>query len=248
MPWLEQLDVNVFRFINGTLSNPVLDKIMPFLSGNAFFAPALVVLAAALIWKGRERGLICVLMMGLAVGTGDGLICRTIKHAVQRPRPFSALPDVKRPGKTANPKSNELNGSNELSKEAKRVETKGTAPAKPTVMINTNSMPSAHAANWFAGTMVALIYYRKSIRIMLPLACLVSFSRVYNGVHYPSDVLAGAIIGAGHAAATVWLLNALWQWAGPKWFGQAWKKMPSLLQPPLSKRTQCDEPAPARIP
>jgi len=90
-------------------------------------------------------------------------------------------------------------------------------------------MPSAHAANWFAATMVALIYYRRSIRFMLPAACVVSFSRVYNGVHYPSDVLAGAIIGAGHAVASVWLINATWRWTGPKWFSRAWAKMPSLI-------------------
>ena len=41
---------------------------------------------------------------------------------------------------------------------------------------------------------------------MLPIACLVSFSRVYNGVHYPSDVLAGAILDAGYAPAEVWSL------------------------------------------
>src|SRR6266850_5456020 len=219
MQWLEQLDVNVFRFINGTLSNPVLDQVMPFVSGNIFFAPALVVLGALLIWKYRERGLIFVLIMGLVVGTNDGLTCRIIKHAVQRPRPFSVLADVNRPG------SGKLNG---LNKEQKIVETTGTAPNRP-VMMSTNSMPSAHAANWFAGTMVALIYYRKSIRIMLLLACLVSFSRVYNGVHYPSDVLAGAIIGAGHAAAMMWLVNAWWQWAGPKWFKKGWTAMPSLV-------------------
>jgi len=38
------------------------------------------------------------------------------------------------------------------------------------------------------------------------------FSRIYNGLHYPSDVLAGAILGAGYAAATIWCLEALWQW------------------------------------
>jgi membrane-associated phospholipid phosphatase len=88
--------------------------------------------------------------------------------------------------------------------------------------------------------MVALIYYRKSLRFMLPAASLVSFSRVYNGVHYPSDVLAGAVIGAGNAAATLWVLESLWQWCGPKWFAAASRAMPSLLAP--STRPQEGEP------
>src|SRR5678816_2974613 len=80
-------------------------------------------------------------------------------------------------------------------------------------------------ANWFAGTMVALVYFRKSIRIMLPIACLVSFSRVYNGVHYPSDVLAGAIIGAGTAAAIVWGADWLWRTVGQRWFPIWWQRL-----------------------
>lgn len=94
------------------------------------------------------------------------------------------------------------------------------------------SMPSSHAANWFAATMVVYIYYRRrSLWFMLPLALTVSFSRIYNGVHYPSDVLAGAILGAGYAAAGVWTLDALWQSAGRRWFPLWWQKMPSLIEP-----------------
>ena len=80
------------------------------------------------------------------------------------------------------------------------------------------SMPSSHALNWFSATIITFIFYRKSIRFMLPLAVMVSFSRIYNGVHYPSDVLAGAVLGAGCGAAVVWSADALWQWAGPRWF------------------------------
>jgi 4-amino-4-deoxy-L-arabinose transferase-like glycosyltransferase len=107
---------------------------------------------------------------------------------------------------------------------------------------HSGSMPSSHAANWFAAAMVAFLYYRRSILFMLPLACLVSLSRVYNGVHYPGDVLAGAVLGGGYAVAGVWGLNALWQWIGKNWFPLWWKKLPSLVQcgPTLRVRDQTE--------
>ena len=80
------------------------------------------------------------------------------------------------------------------------------------------SMPSAHAANWFAATMIALVYYRRSWRFMVPLASAVAFSRIYVGSHYPSDVLVGAIVGAGYAAAGLVGLNELWRFGGRRWF------------------------------
>jgi hypothetical protein len=92
-------------------------------------------------------------------------------------------------------------------------------------------MPSAHAANWFAMTTVLFLFYRRSLWFMLPLALTVSFSRVYNGVHYPSDVLAGMILGAGYAAAGVVALQTIWNWAGKKWFPLWHEKMPLLLKP-----------------
>ena len=90
------------------------------------------------------------------------------------------------------------------------------------------SMPSSHAANWFSAAMIALIYYRRVAWALFPAAALVGFSRVYNGVHYPSDVLAGAVVGMGYAAAVVFGFDALWQWAGPKWFRGWQRRLPSL--------------------
>ena len=93
------------------------------------------------------------------------------------------------------------------------------------------SMPSSHAANWFAATMILFIYYRRSLWFMLPMALAVSFSRVYNGVHYPGDVLVGAILGAGYAAAGAVALQAGWRWIGKKWFPVWHAQLPSLLNP-----------------
>jgi 4-amino-4-deoxy-L-arabinose transferase-like glycosyltransferase len=93
------------------------------------------------------------------------------------------------------------------------------------------SMPSSHAANWFSATFILLVYYRRSIWCMLPLASLVALSRIYNGVHYPSDVLAGALLGMGYSAAVIWGAEAIWQRMGPRWFPLWWKRMPSLLNP-----------------
>lgn len=201
MYWARALDITLFHWINPALSNSFLDVLMPFISGNRFFAPVLILAIIAVLWKGGIRGRLCVFMLIMAVALGDSVICNTLKHVIHRPRPFLALADVHMPagiGRT-----------------------------------DSGSMPSSHAANWFAATMVLFIYYRRSLWFMLPMALLVGFSRVYNGVHYPGDVLAGAILGTGYAATGVWTLNALWQWAGRRWFPLWWQRLPSLLNPNL---------------
>ncbi len=91
------------------------------------------------------------------------------------------------------------------------------------------SMPSAHAGNSFAMAMIAWIYFRRSARVAVPLAIGVAVSRVYNGAHYPSDVLAGAILGAGYAVMGVYLLQAFWRWGGTKYFPIWYEQLPSLV-------------------
>ena len=59
------------------------------------------------------------------------------------------------------------------------------------------SFPSAHAANITGMAVLFSAKYNRLKWLFIGLAILVSYSRIYVGVHYPSDVLAGALLGAG---------------------------------------------------
>lgn len=57
------------------------------------------------------------------------------------------------------------------------------------------SFPSSHAANSAAATALFAIFYPRHTWPLAIIAVLISFSRVYVGVHYPFDVLVGAVLG-----------------------------------------------------
>lgn len=67
------------------------------------------------------------------------------------------------------------------------------------------SLPSGHAATSFAGaTLLALAWPRWFLPLYL-LALAIGLSRVYVGVHYPLDIVAGALVGVV-VGAGVWLV------------------------------------------
>ncbi|NJQ02856.1 bifunctional phosphatase PAP2/diacylglycerol kinase family protein [Streptomyces zingiberis] len=65
----------------------------------------------------------------------------------------------------------------------------------------TTSFPSGHSASAAAFAVGVALESRALGTLLAPLAGAVAFSRVYTGVHYPSDVVVGAALGAGAAYA-----------------------------------------------
>ncbi|MEK7773523.1 MAG: phosphatase PAP2 family protein [Deltaproteobacteria bacterium] len=63
------------------------------------------------------------------------------------------------------------------------------------------SFPSAHAVNITAAMVFLTARHRKYAPVFLPVAFIISYSRVYVGVHYPLDVAGGALLGAAVAIA-----------------------------------------------
>jgi undecaprenyl-diphosphatase len=68
------------------------------------------------------------------------------------------------------------------------------------------SFPSGHTLHAVAFTTLGIAFVPSLAVVLLPFALLVAASRVVLGLHYPSDVLVGAVLGAGLAAGSLALL------------------------------------------
>lgn len=67
-------------------------------------------------------------------------------------------------------------------------------------------MPSNHAANAMALATVIYLFFGRSVGIPVAIVAIaVAISRVYLGVHYPTDILAGGVLGV----AVGWLVTAI---------------------------------------
>lgn len=70
------------------------------------------------------------------------------------------------------------------------------------------SFPSSHAANTFGQAVFLGVLYPRATWFLVTFALIVSYSRIAVGVHYPLDVVAGAVVGifAGGMALLLWRL------------------------------------------
>lgn len=73
----------------------------------------------------------------------------------------------------------------------------------------TGSFPSGHAATSFACATTLTFFLPRWAPAFYVLAAAIAWSRVYNGVHFPLDVLGGAALGVLVAIALRWLVAVL---------------------------------------
>ncbi|MFM8763876.1 MAG: phosphatase PAP2 family protein [Spartobacteria bacterium] len=213
------MDQVAFHFINTRLTNPVLDIPMAALSSWAVWWPLAILAGLGILLRGGFHARAMLLAAVLAVGINDGLVCRTLKEMVGRPRPNDTVSGVR---------------TVDLARATPRL----LAVALP-LRIKTSeikappsrgkSFPSSHAANCFALATVISVFYRRRGWVAFFPAALVAFSRMYVGVHWPVDVLAGCLIGILCGLGSVFVLKKLWQRFAPTILPTLHKAHPDFL-------------------
>jgi undecaprenyl-diphosphatase len=167
---LYSIDVAVFHFINATIANPIFDTVMPWLTDLNKTLYGKVIAGALwilLFWKGGKRGRLVAILLIPLIALSDQLSSSVIKKIVSRPRPCHTAGDA-------------------------------TIVAGIHLLVDCGSgfsFPSSHAVNNFAAASLFSYFYKKWTWAFALFAGLVALSRVSVGVHYPSDIFGGALIG-----------------------------------------------------
>lgn len=163
---LEQWDRSLFLWLNSFHSES-LDFVMWQVSGKLQWVPLYLFLLFILFKKYKKSVWVVLVAVGVVVALADQFSVQLFKEMFERWRPCHNL-ELKEVVHIVNDKCGGRFG-----------------------------FVSSHAANSFAlATLIGLFLNRKALVLLLVWAGAVAYSRVYLGVHYPADILGGAILGA----------------------------------------------------
>lgn len=182
--WLSDIDARLLLIVNGAHS-PFFDSVMWCIGGRWIWVPFYAVLAYLLFrrmsWK---RASICLVTIGLIILAADQTCATLIRPEIGRLRPANLN----------NPLSSFVHVVN------------GYRGGR-------YGFPSCHAANTFAlAVFMSLVIRHKWFTVMMfSWAFIVSYSRMYLGVHYFGDLFCGATIGSLFAVLFYYLQNYLFK-------------------------------------
>ncbi len=166
---LIHLDQALFQLFNGQWQHPWVDALAPLWRDKRFWIPLYLALAGWAVWRFRWRGLYWLLALALTVAVSDTLSSRVIKPLVARVRPCRTP---------------------ELQADLHLLVHCGSG----------YSFTSSHAANHFAVAAFLFatigLWHRRMRWLWWLWAASIAYAQVYVGVHYPGDVLAGALLGS----------------------------------------------------
>lgn len=176
---IKEIDTKLFLLIN-SFNNGFFDHLMSFISGKITWIPLYLLILFLIIKKFGKRFWLVLMIFILTVVLSDQISVHLFKNVFLRYRPCH----------------------NELLKDIVHL-VNGKCGGQ-------YGFISSHACNTAAIATISCLIFRNYSKwlypIMISYALLNSYSRVYLGVHYPSDVLAGIIVGAAIGLLTYTIL------------------------------------------
>ncbi|TSA24996.1 MAG: phosphatase PAP2 family protein [Bacteroidetes bacterium] len=174
---LNHIDQSIFLTLNG-LHSPFFDQFFWYATKPIVWLPLYVWMVILLIREFKWKTITILIAVALMIAASDQL-ANGSKYEVKRLRP-THVPEIELVVHTVNGYRGGEYG-----------------------------FYSAHASTNVAIAVFLLLFLRRRHRWLLPVlltwAFIMAYSRIYLGVHYPGDILAGAVVGIFLAILFAWL-------------------------------------------